>query len=316
VVDGKRVTLNGRGYRGRELALSRTGDRTRLVILGDSIAFGLHVSDEDTFARRLDVRDNGIEVVNLAVQGYGPDQELLVLLHDGLGYKPDAVVLAFCLANDFAEAVLPVALYDGRTPKPRFRLVGDRLVLDRSSLHQSAARRVHQWLSDYSHLFNRTLASDPRDEMPRGTQWHDRYNEALRDEDYALRLSVALVRQMDRVCRERGITFLVAVFPSRSSYRTGPRLAADFIEALLSAGIAVVDMSAHFRAHGLRFRKFTLDSIGHLSPLGHSIASTVLEDEIASQMRQQGTSTSLDARASLVAGTEPPGSSGATEGGL
>ena len=100
-------------------------------------------------------RHNGIEAANLAVQGYGPDQELLVLMNEGLRLDPDVVVLAFCLGNDFAEAMLPVSLYDGRTPKPRFQLVDGRLVLDDMNLRQSAPRRGQQWLSDYSHLFNR-----------------------------------------------------------------------------------------------------------------------------------------------------------------
>jgi hypothetical protein len=113
------------------------GERTRVIVLGDSVAFGLGVSDDETFAHALDARDNGIEAANLAVQGYGPGQELLVLQGEGLRNGPDVVVLAFCLANDFAEALLPVALYDGRTAKPRLRLVGERLVLEDAGLSRS-----------------------------------------------------------------------------------------------------------------------------------------------------------------------------------
>ena len=100
VIDGKRVSFNAAGYRGRELALPKARDRTRVVVLGDSIAFGLDVSDDETFTHLLDARDNGIEAANLAVQGYGPDQELIVLLDKGLRLDPDVVVLAFCLGND------------------------------------------------------------------------------------------------------------------------------------------------------------------------------------------------------------------------
>ena len=112
-IAGNRVSLNALGYRGRELAVPRADGRTRVVVLGDSVAFGLNVSDEQTFTHLLDARDNGIEAGNLAVQGYGPGQELLVLEREGLREDPDVVVLAFCLANDFADAVLPVSLYDG-----------------------------------------------------------------------------------------------------------------------------------------------------------------------------------------------------------
>jgi hypothetical protein len=284
-IDGKRMSFNARGYRGRALTLPKAGDRTRVIVLGDSIAFGLGVSDEETFTHLLDVRDNGIEAESLAVQGYGPDQALLVLLHEGLRDDPDVVVLAFCLANDFADAVLPVSLYDGRTPKPRFRLVGDRLVLDDASLRQSLPQHVHQWLSDSSHLFNRAAALGPR-RVPLPTpHWRVRHQEALRDEDYALRLNLALVHRMNAVCRERGITFLVAAFPDRFSYRARPRLAERFLESLEKGGIRVLDMSAYFRRFGPRLKAVALDGTGHLHPLGHARTCEVLEREIASRTR-------------------------------
>jgi hypothetical protein len=282
-IAGKRVSFNARGYRGRALTMPKAGDRTRVVVLGDSIAFGLGVSDEETFTHLLDVRDNGIEAENLAVQGYGPDQALLVLVHQGLRDDPDVVVLAFCLANDFADAVLPVSLYDGRTPKPRFHLVGDRLVLDDASLRQSAPQRLHRWLSDYSHLFNRAAALGPRREAHPTPHWRERYDEALRDENYVLQLNLALVRRMSALCRERRITFLVAAFPDGSSYREKPRLAERFLESLETEGIRVLDMSAYFRRFGPHLKAVALDGTGHLHPLGHAQASAILEREIASR---------------------------------
>jgi len=280
MIEGKRATFNARGYRGRELALPNAHQRTRVVVLGDSIAFGLGVADEETFTHLLDVRDNGIEAGNLAVQGYGPGQDLLILLGEGLRSDPDVVVLAFCLANDFAEAVLPVSLYDGRTGKPRFRLDGDRLVLDNTSLKHTGPERLLLWLSDNSHLFNRALS--PPSEAGVGQHWRDRKREALRDEEYVLRLNATIVRRMDAVCRERGITFILAAFPGWFSYRSKPWLAERFLESVRADGINVVDMSAHFVALGETFGEVTLDGVGHLSPLGHTIASRVLEKEIAS----------------------------------
>jgi hypothetical protein len=281
-IEGSRVALNARGYRGRALAVPRAGGLTRVVVLGDSVAFGLGVSDEQTFAHLLDFRDNGIEAGNLAVQGYGPDQELLLLEREGLREDPDVVVLAFCLANDFADAVLPVSLYDGRTAKPRFRLAGDHLVLDDSSLRQSPTRAALQWLSDHSQVFNRLSALAPRGGLLPDLHWRARKRDALRDEGYALRLSLALVRRMDALCRERGIAFLVATFPSQTSYRAKTSLAERFLAALRSDGIPVVDMAARYRGLGLRYKQVALDYMGHLGPRGHAAASRVLEGEIAS----------------------------------
>jgi hypothetical protein len=277
---GARVTLNARGYRGRDVALPRTDGHTRVVVLGDSVAFGLGVSDEETFSSRLDSRSNDIEVANLAVQGYGPDQALLVLQHDGFRCEPDVVILAFCLANDFAEAMLAVSLYDGRTPKPSFHLRDEILVLDDTGLRQSAARRTLQGLSDYSHLFNRMATLTSRSRPESGQHWRERQEQALHDEGKALAVNLALVRRMDALCRERGIRFLVAVFPDRFSYRAKPPLAERFLAALQDDGLSVVDFADRFRHLGLRLRRVALDGQGHLSPLGHAVVSEELEREI------------------------------------
>jgi hypothetical protein len=280
-VEGKTVSLNARGYRGELLSMPRAGDRQRLIVLGDSIAFGLGVSDDETFTHLIGAQDNGIEAGNLAVQGYGPGQELLVLAQEGLGYEADDVVLAFCLANDFADAVLPFALYDGRTPKPRFRLVGDRLLLDDSSLPAAGPQRILRWLGDNSFLFNRMLASGSGADTPTGLHWRGRKHEALRDQDYALRLNLALVRRMAAVCRERGVAFHVAVFPTEYTWKAQPWLAATLISSLESDGIPVVDMATRFQARGLSFEAVALDGLGHLSPAGHRAASAIIENEIA-----------------------------------
>jgi hypothetical protein len=253
-----------------------------VAVLGDSIAFGFGVSDEQTFPHLLDVRDNGIETANLAVAGYGPGQELLVLQREALRLDPDVVVLAVCLRNDFVDAVLPVELYDGVAPRPRFHLIADRLVFDDGAGRRSAAGRTLQWLSDYSHLFNRVSSLLPRHEAAEH-DWRHRKQEVLRDADYAFRLCFALVMEMQSVCRRNGVDFLVAAFPSGLSDEMKAALPERFLESLKAEGVWAVDMSARLRAIGLTATAITLDRTGHLSPRGHTIASEILEREIASR---------------------------------
>jgi hypothetical protein len=94
---------------------------------------------------------------------------------------------------------------------------------------------------------------------------------------------------MDAVCRERGIGFLVAAFPNAAQWQARPSLTETFLHTLGSDGITVVDWSAQVRARGLTFEEVALDGTGHLSPLGHAIASQVLEKEIASHTHAPST---------------------------
>lgn len=275
VLEGAKVTLNAHGYRGRELPPRRPGGARRVVVIGDSIAFGLGVADDETFAHLLDARTNGFEVANLGVMGYGPEQELLVLLNEGLPQLPDVVVLAVCLGNDFADVALPVSLYDGRAPKPRFRIDGQTAVLDSLALPQGAMARAQRWLGDYSHLFNRVASRD----VPAGA-WHGRYADAVSDEDRVLKLASAIVVAMDAACRRQGVSFLVAAFPDRGSFSDTPTLVARFYQTLAGQGITVIDVAARFRADGLRLEDVALDGIAHLNPAGHRIVAALLEEEI------------------------------------
>ena len=275
-LEGEPVTFNERGHRGRALSRERSW-RPRVVVLGDSIAFGLGVSDEETFSSRLAGRGNGIEVANLAVQGYGPDQELLVLELEALRLRPDVVVLAFCMANDLAESVLAVSLYDCTSPKPRFRLEDGELVLDAASLERGWVWRAQRALADHSHLFNRLASVGPPPRAARSRHWRERYDEALRHEEQVLALNAALVRRMNGLCLERGIGFVLVAFPDRLSYRRKTPLL------------------ERFRHLKLRLSDVALDAAGHLSPRGHAIVSQVLESELA-----------LPVRASWRASEPPP----------
>jgi hypothetical protein len=252
-----------------------------VAVLGDSIAFGLGVSDEQTFTWLLDARSNGIEAVNLAVQGYGPAQALLVLEREALGYEPDVVVLASCLSNDLVDAMLSVSLYDGQTPQPRFRLVGSSLVLDDSALRVPLPRRALQAMADHSQLVERLGSLLPSRPRAGGTPWHQRYAEALSDEEAVLRLNLALVRRMKERCDEHGIRFLLAAFPDRDWFRGATPLVARFLAGLRAEGIAVVDLADSIRTHGLRLADVAFDGTGHLNPAGHALAADVLEREIA-----------------------------------
>jgi hypothetical protein len=278
-----RVTLNSRGYRGLETWDADRGASTRVVVLGDSVAFGYGVSDEQAFPDLLRTRDNGLAVVSLAVAGYGPGQELLVLKREVPALKPDVVLLAVCLRNDFVDAVLAVALYDGVAPRPRFRLEGEKLVLDESAMPHSFLGRSQRRLADSSHLFNRLLMLLPHGEAQDPHDWRYRKQEVLEDPDYAFRLTLALVLEMETLCRQGGSRLLVASFPSGLSYDRKNELPTRFMQALDERGVWTLDMSSRFRELGLPPEQMALDRTGHLSPKGHLIASEILEREIDSR---------------------------------
>ena len=98
--------VNAEGLRGEETTVLKPAGVRRVAVLGDSIAFGYWVADEDGFPRQLERMLNvpgkagdRIEVLNFGVPGYNLDQEIEALRTKALEFSPDLVVVAFCL-ND------------------------------------------------------------------------------------------------------------------------------------------------------------------------------------------------------------------------
>lgn len=107
------VTINSRGQRGLEYEFEKPASKLRVVVLGDSTSWGWGVDDRRMWPRLVEGAlagasprgetivcygedvpvVQGVEIINLAVPGYGTDQELLAFERDGVKYAPDLVLL-------------------------------------------------------------------------------------------------------------------------------------------------------------------------------------------------------------------------------
>lgn len=103
------VITNSAGFRGREYHVQKEKGSYRIVVIGDSVAFGKFVS-EATLASRLELALNNFcpkkkfEVLNMGVEGYNSVQELEMLKVKGLKYNPDLVIVYYCFNDpDYPE---------------------------------------------------------------------------------------------------------------------------------------------------------------------------------------------------------------------
>jgi lysophospholipase L1-like esterase len=102
------IRTNSLGLRSPEIALARPDGTFRILVLGDSVAFGWGLRGEDTFASHLAsllatvFPEQRFEVINAGVSGYGTWQELRWLKETGLGLDPDVVIVQAHL-NDAAD---------------------------------------------------------------------------------------------------------------------------------------------------------------------------------------------------------------------
>src|SRR6476620_12743259 len=150
-----------------DIQVKNTSGRKRVLVLGDSYAWGFNGTQEELFTARQVYRTDD-ELINGGVSGYGTDQEYLFYLREGQKFEVDEVVLAFTLYNDVANN-LHSKQYSYL--KPYFTLNAGLLVLHNDHVRDTMVRRfgrtlrrkcrVYDLCDDGVHALIKTLHKHP-----------------------------------------------------------------------------------------------------------------------------------------------------------
>jgi len=269
------VSINSKGFRGPEREYERGERPFRVLVLGDSFVWGYGVDFEDSFCARLERLIPELEVVNLAVNGYGTDQELLLYRDEGRKYDVDLVAVVVA-DNDFKTNVETVefAIYG----KPAFVIGEDGLdvvnlpVPQTPWLKRGAVRlawnsyvltTLHRFLELSRALDDVAHVPDPASDFPRSP------SQAI-----TMRLLEDLARDTTADGRD-----LIVIFAD------GVPAAAEAAKRLATRGIASVVLDDHLDHDdaGLHLpRDF------HWNVEGHERVAAVLEGTLRSRMRPNG----------------------------
>ncbi|MHB8056088.1 MAG: SGNH/GDSL hydrolase family protein, partial [Candidatus Aminicenantales bacterium] len=100
------IRINSGGWRGPEIDPEK-GGRFRVALLGDSVTFAREFNEDKIFSGRLESKLRAIrpdvDVLNLGILGYDTLEEVIHFERIARPYKPDVVVVCFCL-NDVAAS--------------------------------------------------------------------------------------------------------------------------------------------------------------------------------------------------------------------
>jgi lysophospholipase L1-like esterase len=98
--------INSLGLRDDEVSVAKPDGTLRILVLGDSVAYGPGVAKHEAFPNRLEqlLRNQygKVEVLNASVSGYTAYNELQYYLTTGRKFGADIVMVAFCL-NDIVN---------------------------------------------------------------------------------------------------------------------------------------------------------------------------------------------------------------------
>lgn len=136
------VAIDRLGLRGGEVGAKVAG-RPRILVLGDSFAFGVGAGEGESYPHRLEeeLRRRGVEaeVLNAGVPGYGIPNAATWFERHGRALQPDLILLTSFLGNDF---------FDANPAQPKSKVVDGILVVE-GEKHGGLSR----WLYYHSHLF-------------------------------------------------------------------------------------------------------------------------------------------------------------------
>lgn len=316
-----RLRTSSAALRDPERAREKPAGARRAVLLGDSVSWGWGVDDGARFSDLLDRRlGPDVEVLNLAVPGYGTDQQLLALRRHGFDWDPDVVVVVV-VSNDLVE-VRYASRYG--MAKPHFQREGgewrptnlplappERPLVDR-------LRELTRGLESHSALAQalflppaRQPLDEHRRELQAGAQRVERshLNEERADrlETMALQLEQpgsrahTLLERLHAECAGRGVRLLATSVPHKHDfYLLDPAvpLPDDLdpqAEELtpLSRGLAAAASTIGFEAVSIdrallaatRAGDLLTIADGHLNERGNEVVAAALEPALRRALR-------------------------------
>lgn len=274
------IRINAHGMRDAEVD-RQPGARKRIAVLGDSFTWGIGVADEDRFTERLE-RARGVEVLNFGVAGYSPVQYRL-MIGDALSFRPDLVVIAFCLGNDFADNVY-FQRYGYFKPYAELDSSGETVIqgyplpnVDDFGFREKAeglvfARILERAISNAFFLPEQRGLMGFRSEFVYADEAIDHAQRLLADR--AIQINEALLREIRDAVRRTGAELVLLPVPTKCEYAA--RCRGDGEVRLRDGAYRVLEASAD--RLGIRFVR-TLDALdrtnfwqkdGHWRPSGHA----------------------------------------------
>ena len=274
------VRINQKGLRDHEHSYARPNDTRRILVIGDSFAWGYGVEESERYSQLLET-SLGVEVINAGVSGYSTDQELLWFRSEGIKYETDLVILGFT-GNDIGhnqQQLVNTIYYKPRFEKKEGHLIPTGYPVPRTSpqgratyfLSQRSALAyliVQRFFDVLSFYTNSGVNSDNETSSVSG----------LRSAPEPFGLTIALLDEMRNIAESKEAKFMIVATdrwwnsPSGETYK-------DFIDTLRTEGFLVLDVES---MPGFNPGEMLIPDDGHWSKAGHEFVAERIRDLIES----------------------------------
>lgn len=275
------VRINENGLRDRQRSYERQTDSERILVLGDSFAWGYGVEESERFSQLLETK-LGVEVINAGVSGYSTDQELLWYKNEGIKYETDLVVLVIA-GNDVGdnEQQLVSSIYY----KPRFVIEDNQLTLTNYPVPKTSPRgKLVYSLSQRSALafflvqqYFELLSLHGKSKVD-SIPVKSSVSSANAESD-PFKLTIALVDEIRSIAESKEAKFMVVTTGQWWNYRSEETYK-DFVTSLQREGFVVLDIES---LPGFDPDEMLIPDDGHWNQSGHAFVAAKIKDLILRQ---------------------------------
>ncbi len=257
------IRVNAVGARGPEVAIPKRDGTFRILLLGDSSAFGSGVREEDSFGtlleRALNERGDGLryEVLNFGTSGYNTVQERNLLEMKGPRLEPDLVLVAF-----FSNDIEPFRVAGQIDPRRRV------LVRIKEAIRENL--RLYPFLRGRMERLRQRL-SPPRSTAAVLSAETPGFDEAI--------AALADIRDLAAAAGAQAFVVLLPKLEGLDGDYPLARFDADFLAACAARGVAAANLLPYFRGEDAAALWLRPDD-GHPNERGHAIIARGIEEEL------------------------------------
>ena len=273
--------FNKEGFRDKNHEINTNNHK--IIILGDSVSFGLGVRQNLIYPRLLENKlnknnRNKFEVLNFSLFAYGINHELIVLKDFGLKYKPSLIILQFYM-NDLLGYSFQTSnnVLDFSLEKINNKLLAsEHLILYKSLLYKKLKQMSSRLFYLMFHDLRRQIPFTLNSLVPQECK------------DCLLNLKkndtpveyFKLLKEMSGIAKSNGINFILVISPNEVQLFNEDYdvINASVFEFCGKEGIICLDPLNEMRASSLKL-KFFNDGV-HFSQIGHDFFANHLLKEL------------------------------------
>jgi lysophospholipase L1-like esterase len=253
----------------------------RILIVGDSFAFGWGVSGDEMLSSRLERAlgnsGGGAAVLTAGVPGYSTDQDYLSWKRLDAQLDPAVVIVLMGTNDPPADNASTVRMGNASYSKPRFRVgTGGTVALEGTPVPDKQLVIIPTLLEPIK-ARARTLAAYALAKQFRDARQFSAASAPPPQFDAAaLGTTAAILGAFNRDAQAHGAALLVVLIP-------GPTLSAPLAAICRDAGIAFLDLTPRFAGHD----DLTFKYDGHWNAQGHQAAADVIAPVVRAMLERK-----------------------------